>query len=436
MRRVPAAWLTPARVVYGFAALAGLVTLWNAVAYPPGAGYDAISHTQYIDTLLDHHRLPTPHDTAEYYSPPLYYILAAAATWVGRHLGLGEPLKLVQLLNVPAVVASVLVSAGLARVLWPRRPWLPAAAAGFVALSPVLMIEAAMLEPESLDLALSTLSLLLAARMLVARRYRLSAAFALGIVLGLAQMVRQFALWALAVVVLAWLAALLVRREERRELARALAVMLAAVVVVAGPWYGYRTERYGNAVFDRPHRSAPIWDRRPASFYLDPGLPDLFTKPYRPHMTNLAWPETYSGIWGDWFGVFDWSVTHHPRPSRAMTGWLVAQNVIGLVPTALALAGWLALLALGLVRRSPLVLTAALMPLAGLAGYLYFTISYPTADGDVLKASYMLATLGAWAVCFAWASSRLAARFPRVVVWGLVALALADLPFVLYKGAV
>ena len=212
--------------------------------------------------------------------------------------------------------------------------------------------------------------------------------------------------------------------------------MLAAVVVIAAPWYGYRAVNYANPIFDRPHSSTPFFDRRPASFYLGTGLPDLFTQPYRPNMRNLVWPETYADIWGDWYGVFNWSYESRAQPSTAQNAWLVVQNVIGLVPTALAVAGWLALLVLSLRRRDPPRLLVALMPLAGLAGYFYFAIGYPTPDGDVIKPTFMLSTLWAWALCFGWAATKLGERRPRLVAGVLVALALLDLPFVIYKGAV
>ena len=110
--------------------------------------------------------------------------------------------------------------------------------------------------------------------------------------------------------------------------------------------------------------------------------------------------------------------------------------MIGLVPTALAIGGWLILLVLGLRRRDPPRLLISLLPLAGLAGYLYFTVSYPTPDGDVLKPTYMLTTIGAWALCFGWAATKLGERWPRLVTGVLVALAVLDLPFVIYKGGV
>jgi hypothetical protein len=428
--------LRPERLVQAFAALAGLIVLWNAAAYPSGAGYDAASHREYADFLIQHHRLPIRGETPEYYSPPLYYLVVGALTWVGRQIGIGDPHKLGQLLNVPAVVGTVLLVAALARLLWPKRRWLPAVAAGFVALSPVLTRTAAMFNPEPVDLFVSALCLYLAARMLVRRHFQLRSAAVLGVALGCGEMVRQFSLWTLAVVVLAFLAALLAREMERRAVALSLAVVVAACAVVALPWYVYRAQHYGNAVFDRPQSTNPLWERRPASFYLGPGFPDLFTQPYRPHLVNLAGPETYADLWGDWYGVFHWSKATQSRPSPAANGWLVFQNALGIVPTMLAVVGWLWLLARSLRRWDAPRLLAALLPLAGIAGYLFFTVSYPTKDGDVLKPTYMLTTLGAWGLCFAWLATTLGERRPRLVFGTLALLALLDLPFVVYKGAV
>jgi hypothetical protein len=106
--------------------------------------------------------------------------------------------------------------------------------------------------------------------------------------------------------------------------------------------------------------------------------------------------------------------------------------VLGIVPTVLALLGWLVLLARSFIERRAEWLVLGLLPLAGIAGYLYFTVSYPTPDGDVLKPTYMLSTLGAWALCFGFLADRLGRR------WALLfaATALLMLPFVVYKGAV
>ena len=51
----------------------------------------------------------------------------------------------------------------------------------------------------------------------------------------------------------------------------------------------------------------------------------------------------------------------------------------------------------------------------------------------MLKPTYMLSTLGAWAICFGVGRR---ARSPRLVAVALGVLAAVDLPFLVYKGAV
>jgi len=189
-----------------------------------------------------------------------------------------------------------------------------------------------------------------------------------------------------------------------------------ATAVLAGPWYIRQAVKYGDPVFAVPAMHEPVWERRPARFYVGLGLPQVFSDPFRPHFLNEAIPTTYSEVWGDYFGVW--------RGNRAR------QSLLGLLPTLLALAGWLALLARSL--RSPPRLAVALLPGLGLLGYLYFTVSYPTPDGDVLKASYMLTTAPAWALAFGYAIDRLPRRARIAVAALLAASALAALPFLLY----
>ncbi len=131
---------------------------------------------------------------------------------------------------------------------------------------------------------------------------------------------------------------------------------------------------------------------------------------------NEAVPTTYSEIWGDYFGVW--------RGNRER------QAFLGLLPTLLAVGGWLVLLVRSL--RIPARLPAVLLPGLGLLGYLYFTVSYPTPDGDVLKASYMLTTAPAWALAFGYAVDRLPGRLRLAAAGVLGASALASLPFLLY----
>src|SRR5205814_7285177 len=111
-------------------------------------------------------------------------------------------------------------------------------------------------------------------------------------------------------------------------------------------------------------------------------------------------------------------------PSPHVRHELELQSVVGILPTLLALGGWIAFLLASL--RSPPRLAVALLPLLGILGYLYFTVSYPTSTGNVLKATYMLSTTAGWALGFGYALERLRGRL-WLMALGLCAL--AELPF-------
>jgi 4-amino-4-deoxy-L-arabinose transferase-like glycosyltransferase len=392
-------------VVLGFA---------NVARYPPGLGYDGADHMAYADGLVPGGQLP--HNTGEYYTPPGYYAVAGSADWIAKELGVGEPHRAGMALNVLFLLGTVLLVWKLARELWPTRDRLALAACAFVAFVPITSKTEAMFHPEMLSLFLSTLALWLCLRTFANSRY----AVALGVALGAAQLVRAFALWTVAAVVIA----LLLGRRWRE---------LAIVVVVAGlipaPWYIHQQLTYhGSPVFNRPTTQKPLYERRPVRFYVDPGLPDVVTKPYRGHFVNLALPTTYSELWGDYFGHWAWRGVGKP-PARVRHE-LELQSVIGILPTLLALVGLAGLLSSSL--RSPPRLAIALLPLIGILGYLYFTVSYPTSDGNVLKANYMLTTMPGWALGFAYALERLGRA--RLIAIALLSLsALAELPFLIFR---
>ena len=384
---------------------------WNVVRFPPGNGFDALEHMAYADGLVPGGHLP--HGTGEYYTPPGYYAVAGSADWLAKQAGLGEPHRAGMVLNVLFLLDTVILVWLIARELWPGRERLALGAAAFTALVPVTVKADAMFHPEPMSLFLCTLALWLCVRTFADRRY----AIALGVALGAAQLVRAFTLWTVAAVAIALLAA-------RRW--RELAIVLVLAAAIPAPWYVHQRLTYGGSpVFNRPTVSKPLYERRPLRFYVDPGVPDVVTKPYRPHFLNLALPTTYTELWGDYFGIWAWNGLGHP--SAHVRHRLELQSVVGILPTLLAVAGWLMLLLASL--RSPPRLAVALLPLLGIVGYLYFTVSYPTHDGDVLKATYMLSTTAGWALGFGYLLERVRGR----AVLALLGLcALAELPFLVY----
>jgi len=400
LRRVE---LLAAALIAAFALVAG----WNAYKYPSGGGYDVRQHREYADLLIHHGEIPGAGTRSEYYTPPGFYALAGAATVIGEHVHSGDPHKLGQVLNWLVLLATAGMLWLLVRELFPGRMWLQLSALAYFCFLPVVLRVGAMFHPEPLSMLLTAVALLVAARMLGRRDYRWQLAVAAGVALGLGQLVRAFSLWTFAAVVLAFAVA---------RAWRPLAVVVLATAVVASPWYVRQTIKYGDPVFDRPAPHEAIWERRPARFYVGLGLPEVFTDPIRPHFLNEAIPTTYSEVWGDYFGVW--------KGSRER------QAFLGLLPTLLAVAGW----AFFLIRSRgvPARLAAGLLPGLGILGYLYFTVSYPTPDGDVLKASYMLTTAPAWALAFGYAVDQLPSRLRLVVAGVLAASALASLPFLLY----
>jgi hypothetical protein len=391
----------------GLVAALALIAGWNAYKYPSGAGYDVRQHREYADLLIHHGEIPGPETRSEYYTPPLFYALAGVATVIGEHVHAGDPHKLGQGLNWVVLLVAAGVLWLLVRELFPARTWLQLSALAFFCFLPVVLRVGAMFHPEPLSMLLSAVALLLATRMLARADYRWQLVVATGVVLGLGQLVRAFSLWTFAAVVIAFAAA---------RAWRPLLLVMVATAVIAGPWYIRQTIKYGDPVFDRPTKHEAIWERRPVRFYFGLGLPKVFSAPIRPHFVNEAIPTTYSEVWGDYFGVW--------RGNRER------QAFLGLLPTLLAVGGWPVLL----VRswRIPARLPVVLLPGLGLLGYLYFTVSYPTPDGDVLKASYMLTTAPAWALAFGYAVERLPGRWRLAAASILGASALVSLPFLLY----
>jgi len=396
------------------ALLAG-IAIENARVFPIYGGYDEAEHQAYADLLIHDGSIPGSETRGEYYTPPGFYAIAGLGTLVGEKLGAAEPWKVGRGLNVLWALGSAVFTLLIARLLFPGRPALQLASLGFAAFVPVVLKAAAMFHPEPFSLFVSTTALYLAVRLFVQRSFRLWPAVLLGVTLGAAQLVRAFTIATFAAVALAFAAAVVATYAPRRQLLTTFAMVAAATALVAGPWYLRQAIIYSNPVFDQPTPEEPVWERRPVAFYTALGLPEVFTDPIRPSYVNNLLPIVYSDLWGDYWGNFRWGAPTPPTPE--VDRQLTLQSELGLVPTAMALGGWIALLVGSLRRRAlgPGRLAVALLPLFGLLSFLYFTVSYPTPDGDVIKTVYMLITVPGWALGFGYAVDRLS----RNVLTGL-----------------
>ena len=164
-------------------------------------------HREYADLLIHHGKIPGPETRSEYYTPPLFYALAGAATLVGEHVHAGDPHKLGQLLNWFVLLATAGRALAARTRALSAAPWAAALRARVLLLLTGRPARRRDVPPRAAVDAASAVALLLAARMLGRRDYRWQLAVATGVALGLGQLVRAFSLWTFAAVVIAFVVA-------------------------------------------------------------------------------------------------------------------------------------------------------------------------------------------------------------------------------------
>jgi hypothetical protein len=412
-------------------ALLGVVAVvlaWNAAAYPWERSYDANASTLYVATLREEHRLPDEDDTPVWHNPPLFYAVAGVVQAAGDAVGL-EPRLGVQLISAVAVAAVLVLVLLLARELFPGSPGTRLAVLAAAASTPVLLRAGALYHPEALATALTTAGLYALVRVLARGRPSVAAGVSCGLLLGLANLTRTWALAALG----AALIALVVELAWKRE--RAVLRMAVALAVTAGvllvPWLALKAAAHGNPLaYSRPVPSQWLPSGRPASFFVDPALDDVFTTPYASHYSNLLLPVVYTDWWGDYWRSWEIPEALHIVPPRLPDRYerpLVVQSLVGLLPSAAAVAGLVALAVLALRRRDAGLL--ALLLSVGLlaASFVGFLVRYPKVDGDNMKALYVLNAAPVVAIATGFAYAWIARRHVllRLLTLGVVVVTLA-----------
>jgi 4-amino-4-deoxy-L-arabinose transferase-like glycosyltransferase len=429
--------LTPRRAIVGsvsILALLAVVAVRNAFTYPSIGGYDAQEYITYARDLAESGDLPRE-GVGAYYTPPGYMAIAGLAGRLGRALDLHDPDHLGQLLNALAVVGTGVIVFFLARVLWPARPVTWLAAVGFYSFFPIVLKTAAMFHPEPLGMLITAAALLVLALMARKRTNSWVLAVSLGLLLGLGQLVRAWSLWMVAVALVVLGVIAVTDRAMRRNALAGAAIVVAVAALVPAPWYVHQATRYSNPVFDRPQEDGFVLARRSPAFYVDARFPEVVRRPWQGAFNDRFIPVLYAESWGDYFGIWAWGPGRSER-TDAIDASLRRQSALGILPTALALVGLVALLGLSITRPSEDAarLVAALPPIAAVLSVLYLAVAYPTSDGDTIKGTYALAAVPALALCFGFAVDGLARRRSIGIVLGavLVLSALATLPFLFW----
>ncbi len=480
LRVLPSRGLMVATV--GLVVLAYLLAGWSGLTRIGDAGaYDSGAIKEYADTLRQTGRLPTESENYEFSLPPGYPMLGAyldravgALSFdAGRPLiGLPSPVRrgiwvalvVVALLVLPlssrrsrswfaglaaAVVgglwaaaylmtylheqpwsakalltlavtgALVVGTALLAHEAWPERVYAPALAAAAIALIPAVLRIGLVFHPDPLFALLALVAVLL---VLGARRtgWGIERGIAVGAALGCSVLVRQSApilIVSVGVIVLVL---------GRRHAVRFAVVALAATLLVAGPWWGYQTSRFGNPIQSNLDRPGYMLPRQPLSFFVSLPFPELITRPYRESFKNELLPKFHADLWSDWFGAsHNWATSSRPERFLAST-----QSVLGFGGDALVLGGLVCFglpalrRAIGGVGIGPADATFAALSILfvlGWAAYIVTLLRFPQTDGDPIQAHYLLflaPAAGIFAVCSAiWAWRRSVSTRAVLIAW-------------------
>ncbi len=406
------------------------IVLINAVIHPPQVGYDSVEHLKYIWTISKF-KLPAPEDTAESFSPPLPYVLPAAAQRLMARpcatLNLGDLFnvskkisgvlspctliagKLAQLLNVIYSLGLTFYLLKICEVVHPGKVKFKVASLALLGMLPVYYKSFAFVRGEPLLAFLTVLAVHQFLGIVLPEgdigRVKV---VVLGVSMGLMILSRQWGFLVLLAMGLFLGLALARWRREALPIGKALFLSLGIAFLVGGWFYISLLVRYDSVTEFNREGQGFSFSNQPAEFYFDLGLKKLFTLPLRLSFRNRMLPVFYSETWGDYWNYF--TVTGQipgegfkldESNRQSIKRYLGRVNLASTIPSAVYLLG----MGLGGVyfvrtlRRNAmrggdkdLAFTLFLIiVLVSLGGYLWFLVSYPRPEnGDTIKATYML----------------------------------------------
>jgi hypothetical protein len=407
-----------AALLAGFAAL----LLWNVARYPWLRGFDAGALSQYVHVVREG-RLPAQEETTVWHNPPLFFALAAGLQGVAGRLGLPRQ-ETVQVASAAFAVGVAALAFLVARELFPRSRLAQLGALGLAVSTPVLARAGVMYHPEAMSAFLAAAATFVVVRALARGRIGIVPGALAGGLAGLASLTRTWGLAAAAGLLLALVLHRLLTRE--RAALAAAAAFAVAVALLTGPWLAYKTAVHGSPLaYSKPVPAEWTLEGRPAAFYVSFPVREVFGSPYAPHSVNRLLPVTYADWWGDYWRYYGVPVALIHEPPRLPDAYhrpRVLQSFVGVIPSALVLAG-IAGLGVQAVRRRSAAHAAVLGPLVLLGGaFVWFLAGNPKLDGDNIKALYVLNAALPAAVAGGWALARLGRAGLRVLAPALLLL--------------
>jgi 4-amino-4-deoxy-L-arabinose transferase-like glycosyltransferase len=397
--------------------LINLIVLVNALLHSPYVGYDLPEHLKNVTALSQFH-LPVRGESREYYSPPLPYVIPALAMLAGANTWWAG--KVGQIVNIFLSLATTWVLLRVCDQINPHSPRLKLFSLGLLALMPVYYKTFAQMRGEPYLTFITLLVLSLAIQVFISGDDRFGNLLKLGLALGLAVLVRQWAFFLFP----ALICAVLLLAPRHKKYWGGLSLVLAISFLVGSWFYFYLNARYGSFLVYglKPQPAAQIQEKLASLTGLADGK--LFSDPVRPSLGNAFIPTMYGDFWGDTHAYFLVSI-QNKKSGEYMSGvqlekwmqktgselprWISTNrytintylgrvNIVSLPASLLLLGGLFYTLPLvyGFIRNpgSPghqIPGMLSLFTLFLLSGFMLFILRYPISkDGDILKATYLM----------------------------------------------
>jgi hypothetical protein len=417
-------------VVFG---IINLIVLINALFHDPTIGYDADQHLKYIEALSQLHFVK-PHDSREFFSPPLPYFFPALLM-ATTGMDILPVAKFAQLLNFILSLGSTIYLLKTCQLISYKYS-LKINALILLGIIPVYYKTFAYVRGEPYVFFFTIVILYYSLRIFIKDRIKAGDTLMLGIAMGMSGLSRQWGVLIFPAVFFLLTCKWIYFPALRHKIVTTFLTSFFLAFIISGWFYFSLYHNYGSFTAFNRHPSEKIsFSNQPQAFYTGISPGKLFDMPVRPNFPNQLIPILYSETWGDYWCFFTiyvkdtrsseymnlrtlkkelkedklpvWLETNY-KPTGAYLGRV---NIVSLFPTFIIILS-LMFVFVGIIRKQGLdssirqsraVYSFLLLSIGfTIAGYFFFLILYPNpGKGDTIKATYILQVFPFIAISFA-----------------------------------
>lgn len=379
------------------------ILIYNIFHYAPILGYDGEAHFSYVNYvaryLPDELRLPSSEETREFFSPPLGYIVPAISQVACRNLINSSNFLLdcqpifgitTQIFQSLLYIATIYTNLITLKMFTNSDRLINLPYILLVSLLAVNYRTISMIRGEPYILFFLSLFLL---GILKAEEENFSMntkkIIFLGVSIGFLALSRQWAfLLFIPILFIAFLGKL-----ENKFLHFKFWVLSSSVGALISSWFYIDLYlNYGSFTTFNISRPRFSFFNQSKEFYI-PNLDNiryLFTKPIRPYLENQFITTLYADTWGDYWGYFAFTsrFLQIGRNQLEIGDYFARVNMLSLITTGIIC--FFCFKTYTNFKNLYFIKYILLAMLSSILGFIFWTISYPMANGGTIKSSYII----------------------------------------------